>query len=87
MLFGLGTVLAEIFAALQTAHLQADAAAVVMQTTAAQTSPSATAKPLRTLHEGTTVRILETYPSGWLQVELPDGSLAYLMASSIEKVF
>ena len=87
VLFGLGTVLAEIFAALQTAHLQADAAAVVMQTTAAQTSPSATAKPLRTLHEGTTVRILETYPSGWLQVELPDGSLAYLMASSIEKVF
>ncbi len=87
IVFGLGTLLGEVFAALQTAHLQTDAGAVVMQETPAQASPSATAKTLRTLHEGTAVRIVETYPSGWLQVELPDATRAYILAATVEKVF
>lgn len=60
--------------------------AVVLQTLDTYDTPTATAKKQRTLHEGTTVTIIETYKDGWFQVELPDGNEAWLKSQGIEKV-
>ena len=76
--------LCKLFAKMQTARLQNTKQAVIMQATPAQSSPTATAKTLRQLHEGTTVEVRETCPGGWLQVALPDGSEGYVSESHCE---
>ncbi|MDY4558192.1 MAG: tetratricopeptide repeat protein [Alloprevotella sp.] len=68
----------ECFAHLQKNRLTDNRLAVVMQTTIVRNSPSATAKEIRELHEGTTVTVKEIFKDQWLQVQLPDGTEAYV---------
>lgn len=72
------TIAFECFAHLQTNRLTNNRLAVVMQTTTVRNSPSATAKVIRELHEGTTLTVKEVFKDQWLQVELPDGTEAYV---------
>ena len=72
------TIAFECFAHLQTNRLTDNRLAVVMQTTTLRDSPSSTAKVIRELHEGTTLTIKEIFKNQWLQVELPDGTEAYV---------
>ena len=50
-----------------------------MQATTAYDSPSATAKNLRDLHEGVILNIKLQQADGWQQVELPDGTEAWIL--------
>lgn len=52
---------------------------VTMQATTAYDSPSATAKNLRDLHEGVILNIKLQQADGWQQVELPDGTEAWIL--------
>ncbi len=72
------TIAFECFAHLQTNRLTDNRLAVVMQTTTLRDSPSSTAKVIRELHEGTTLTVKEIFKDQWLQVELPDGTEAYV---------
>lgn len=44
-------------------------------------------RPVRTLHEGVAVRVLESSPDGTLRVELPDGKQGWIDGKSAEKIY
>lgn len=61
--------------------------AVIMVTeTPFYTAPSAKANVQATLHEGTTVIVLETSGNDWSRVVLPDGKEGWLTSQAIERV-
>lgn len=49
-------------------------------------SPSASSKQVRTIHEGTTVTIIDSEGKSWHQVVLPDGTEAWMPAKGFELV-
>ena len=44
-------------------------------------------RPVRDLHVGAAVRVLESSPDGTLHVELPDGKQGWLDGKSAEKIY
>lgn len=74
------------FAYAQHSRYQRLQQAVVMQPVDTYDSPTASARKQRTLHEGTTVTLTDTYQGGWLQVALPDGTSVWLKDKGIERV-
>lgn len=59
---------------------------VVMKETSARTSPSATAREARKLHEGTTLRLTNSDEKQWLAATLPDGTEVWIEKSAAEAV-
>lgn len=49
-------------------------------------SPTASSKLVNTLHEGTTVTVIERQGKDWLQVELPDATEGWMQAKGYELV-
>lgn len=45
------------------------------------------ARPLRSLHEGAVLTVLESSPDGTLRVELPDGKQGWIDGSCLEKIY
>lgn len=45
------------------------------------------ARPLRTLHEGTVVDVLDVSPDGTLHAELPDGKQGWMDGKCLEKIY
>lgn len=60
--------------------------AVIMRDAPVYDAPVTSAKPLRTLHPGTTVLILDSYREGWIETELPDGTAVWINRSAIQQV-
>lgn len=79
-------ILTQVFAAVQSRRYNSLDLAVVMQPVDTYDSPTASAKKQRTLHEGTTLTLTDSYQGGWLQVTLPDGRSAWIKNSGIERV-
>lgn len=75
-----------VFAYVQQNRFLTERQAVVMKQAKLSSTPTAEAKALRTLHEGTTVKITDTSASSWLLVTLPDGSEGWLQAADVEEV-
>lgn len=50
------------------------------------TSPTLSSKQLRTIHEGTTVTIIERMDQSWVQVQLPDHTTAWMPSKNYEMV-
>lgn len=76
----------QIFAALQWNTYKTEHKAVVMEVSQSYASPSNSAKKVRMLHEGTTVRIVDEFTKDWYQVEMPDGNMGWIMKRQVEKV-
>lgn len=66
-----------LFAYTEANHSFAERQAVTMQPMKVYDSPTLSAKALRELHEGVLIDIIESQPDGWMQVQLPDGSLCW----------
>ena len=76
----------ELFAFLQQQRFENERQAVVMQTADTFSTPSTSGKKVQTLHEGTTLRLIDTYKNGWVQAELPSGTVIWMKATALEKV-
>lgn len=61
-------------------------AVVIAPTSTTYSSPNPTSKQGRVLHEGTTVEVLSSSLSDWLQVCLPDGTKTWLKGQDVEVV-
>lgn len=59
---------------------------IVMQEVQAYSGPSATAKKARTLHEGTTLKLLDRGSNGWQLIEMPDGQQGWISGNHTEAV-
>lgn len=71
--------LTTIFAIVQRCKFSNNSDAIIMvEEVQLFTSPSASSKQIRLLHEGTKVSIHDLTKDGWLLVELPDASEGYL---------
>lgn len=81
----LATLLCESFAFLQDRRFRNETRAVVMYETPFQPEDSSNGKA-RTLHEGTTITLLDESPDGQVQVELPDGKIGWTDSKQLEKV-
>lgn len=57
--------------------------AVIMQTTQAYTTPSATSKTVRELHSGVLINIITTQDNGWQQVQLPDNTTCWIRSNTL----
>lgn len=86
VMFLVQTIVFQIFAACQWYMFKTDQKAVVMETSQSYVSPSNSAKKVRVLHEGTTVRIVDEYTKNWYQIEMPDGNMGWIMKRQVEKV-
>jgi len=90
--FGVGVlcllafVICQLCAFSQSYAQRTDRLAVVMQPTDTFDSPTPSAKKLQTLHEGTSVKLLDTYQGGWQQVELPDETQCWTKSGALESV-
>ncbi|MCH5181961.1 MAG: tetratricopeptide repeat protein [Prevotellaceae bacterium] len=60
--------------------------AVVMRTANIWKSAETTGERLRTLHEGTVVKVLEAFGGGMLRVEMPDGTVGFVARKDVENV-
>ncbi len=76
----------ELFAFLQQQRFENERHAVVMKTADTFSTPSTSGKKVQTLHEGTTLRLIDTYKNGWVQAELPSGTVIWMKATALEKV-
>lgn len=86
LVFFVLTILCNVFAAVQLNNFKENCQAVVQTDANVNLSPEASAKVLYQLHEGTTVEITDSSIKGWYQVQLPDGTSGWLMASRVERV-
>ncbi len=59
---------------------------VVMKATTAYSTPATTSRQIRQLHEGTTVSKVNDNGAKWLQVEMPDGAVAWITADAVQAV-
>lgn len=59
---------------------------VVMRTTDVWQSAETTGKKIRTLHEGTVLRLKEDFGHGMLRVEMPDGEAGFVAEKDVEHV-
>lgn len=83
----LAFVLTTVFAIVQRSAYANNSDAVIMaDEVQLYSSPSTSSKLLRTIHEGTTVTVLDVQKGGWMLVELPDATEGYLNHSQIEFV-
>lgn len=83
----LAFVLTTVFAIVQRSAFYDNSDAVIMaDEVQLYSSPSTSSKPLRTLHEGTTVTVLELQGKDWTRVELPDATEAWLPGCPYEFV-
>ena len=57
--------------------------AVIMQTTQAYSTPSATSKAIRELHSGVLINIITTQDDGWQQVQLPDNTTCWIRSNAL----
>lgn len=67
-----------LFAGFQKERFQGEQQIVLSAATSLYASPSASAKPLRQLHEGCTLVVAEGDAKGWKLVELPDGTSGWI---------
>lgn len=79
------TIVLEIFAALQDHRNRTEIKAVVMSETPFLPDDGTNASK-RTLHEGTTVTVLDEGVDGEAQVELPDGKTGWVKEKNLERV-
>lgn len=79
------TLLCECFAFLQDRRFRNETRAVIMSETLFQPEDTGNGKS-RTLHEGTTVTLLDESPDGQAQIELPDGKTGWTDGKSLERV-
>lgn len=79
-------VLFQIFAFAQYHSTTTRQLAVVMQEAETFDTPTPSAKKLRTLHEGTTLTLTDSYKGGWLEARLPDGTTCWLKEAAVERV-
>ena len=83
----LAFVACNVFAFMQWRDLGNCNKAVVMNNDAAVfSSPVAKGKPVRTLHEGTTVEITDTHGKEWVYVTLPDGTQNWMAVKNVQYV-
>lgn len=57
--------------------------AVILQTTQAYSTPSATSKTICELHSGVLINIITTQDDGWLQVQLPDNATCWIRSNAL----
>lgn len=86
VLFGISFLATQAFAYTQHHRYSNQQQAVVMQTTATFDSPTPSAKNARTLHEGTTITLHDSFKGGWIEIEMPDATTAWIKNEGIEKV-
>lgn len=79
-------VLANVFAAVQSARTEEPGRAVVMRAQPMRPSPSASARKVVDLHQGTAVDVEDTSVKGWVQVALSDGRVGWVEAAGLEFV-
>lgn len=83
----LAFLLTTIFAIVQRVAFAGNSDAVIMaEEVKLYTSPSTSSKQVRTIHEGTTVTVLELQGKDWTLVELPDATEAWLPGRPYEFV-
>ena len=80
-------IVCNVFAIMQMHEQNNYEKAVVMTGEAAvYASPVAKGKPVRILHEGTTVEVQDTHGKDWVFVTLPDGTQNWMASSQIQNV-
>lgn len=76
-------VLCETFAFVRYRIENGQQTAVVLKTIDTFGTPSVSAQKMQPLHEGTTVKVLETFRKEWMKVELPDGKTIWVRQGDI----
>lgn len=82
----LATILFHIFAAVQHERFLHEQQVVVMKTCETYATPTLSGKKVRTLNEGTLLRVVEKYNNRWLRIEMPDGKQAWMPDTDVENV-
>lgn len=82
----IATIVLHIFAAVQHSRFVEEQQVVVMQSCDTYATPTLSGKKVRTLNEGTTLRVVETYSNHWIHIEMPDGREAWMQDGGVEKV-
>lgn len=82
----IGIVLANVFAAVQTAVVSNRSGAIIMNTTNLYGTPDTTGTTISTLHGGTKVELTDTTLPLWSEVSLPNGMKGWIKNSDKENI-
>lgn len=77
-IFCLLFIVCQIFAYIQYKNISSIKEVVILKPIQTYSSPSQTSQKVRNLNEGTSLIVKESFTKGWLQIEMPDKSNAWI---------